>query len=51
MVVWGGFSKTEIAPSFSMGFRRAIYQIRGIFFLYHNYSVNGNAIRFIHQKR
>ena len=35
MVVLGGFGKTEIALSFFMGFRHAIYQIRGIFFLYY----------------
>ena len=35
MVVWGGFGKTEIAFSFVMGFSRAIYQIRGNFFLYY----------------
>ena len=35
MVVLGGFGKTEIALSFVMGFRRAIYQIRGNFVLYY----------------
>ena len=34
-MVLGGFGKTEIALSFIMGFRRVIYQIRGIFSLYY----------------
>ena len=34
-MVLGGFGKTEIALSFIMGSRRAIYQIRGSFFLYY----------------
>ena len=49
-MVLGGFGKTEIALSFIMGFRRAIYKIRGSFFPL-LCSVNADAIRFIHQKR
>ena len=34
-MVLGGFGKTEIALSFIMGFRRAVYQIRGNVSLYY----------------
>ena len=34
MVVWGLFGKTVISLLLIMGFERAIYQMKGYFFVY-----------------
>ena len=41
-MVWGNISKTAISQSFIKGSKRAIYQMKGYFFLFEAYRCNQN---------